>query len=106
MFSGTIRENLKWGNENASDDQIIEACKAAQAHDFIMSFPDGYDTMLEQGGVNVSGGQKQRLCIARALLKVQKSSFLMIVAQLILQPTVKFVKHLEAQIHFQRYQRI
>ncbi len=72
LFSGTIRENLKWGNENASDDQIIEACKAAQAHDFIMSFPDGYDTMLEQGGVNVSGGQKQRLCIARALLKSPK----------------------------------
>ena len=72
LFSGTIKENLKWGNENASDDEIIEACKAAQAHDFIMSFPNGYDTVLGQGGVNVSGGQKQRLCIARALLKKPK----------------------------------
>jgi len=72
LFSGTIKENLKWGNENATDDEIIEACKAAQAHDFIMSFPDGYDTVLGQGGVNVSGGQKQRLCIARALLKKPK----------------------------------
>ncbi len=72
LFSGTIKENLKWGNENATDEQIIEASKAAQAHDFIMSFSDGYDTMLEQGGVNVSGGQKQRLCIARALLKNPK----------------------------------
>jgi len=72
LFSGTIKENLKWGNENASDEEIIEACKAAQAHDFIMSFPDAYNTMLGQGGVNVSGGQKQRLCIARALLKKPK----------------------------------
>jgi ATP-binding cassette subfamily B protein len=72
LFSGTIKENLKWGNENASDEEIIEACKAAQAHDFIMSFPNGYDTVLGQGGVNVSGGQKQRLCIARALLKKPK----------------------------------
>ena len=62
----------KWGNENADDDEIIDACKSAQAHDFIMSFPDGYDTDLGQGGVNVSGGQKQRLCIARALLKKPK----------------------------------
>jgi ATP-binding cassette, subfamily B, multidrug efflux pump len=72
LFSGTIKENLKWGNENATDEQIVEACKAAQAHDFIMSFPDGYETDLGQGGVNVSGGQKQRLCIARALLKNPK----------------------------------
>lgn len=72
LFSGTIKENLKWGNENASDDEIIDACKSAQAHDFIMSFPEGYDTDLGQGGVNVSGGQKQRLCIARALLKKPK----------------------------------
>ena len=72
LFSGTIRDNLRWGNENATDQQIIAACKAAQAHDFIMSFPDGYDTDLGQGGVNVSGGQKQRLCIARALLKAPK----------------------------------
>ena len=69
LFSGTIRENLKWGDPDATDEEIFEACKAAQAHDFIMSFPDGYDTDLGQGGVNVSGGQKQRLCIARALLK-------------------------------------
>ena len=68
LFSGSIRENLKWGNPNATDEQIIEACKVASAHDFITSFPEGYDTDLGQGGVNVSGGQKQRLCIARALL--------------------------------------
>ena len=72
LFSGTIKENLKWGNENATDEEIIAACKAAQAHDFIMSFPDGYDTELTQGGTNVSGGQKQRLCIARAMLKNPK----------------------------------
>lgn len=72
LFSGTIKENLKWGDEDASDEEIIEACKAAQAHDFIMSFPNAYNTMLGQGGVNVSGGQKQRLCIARALLKKPK----------------------------------
>ncbi|NLY70182.1 MAG: ABC transporter ATP-binding protein [Clostridiales bacterium] len=72
LFSGTIKENLKWGNQDATDEEIIEACKAAQAHDFIMSFPDGYDTYLGQGGVNLSGGQKQRLCIARALLKNPK----------------------------------
>ena len=72
LFSGTIRENLKWGNANATDGELEEACRAASAHDFIMSFPDGYDTDLGQGGVNVSGGQKQRLCIARALLKHPK----------------------------------
>jgi len=69
LFSGTIKENLLWGNQNATDAEIIEAAKAASAHDFIMSFPNQYDTWMEQGGVNVSGGQKQRLCIARALLK-------------------------------------
>lgn len=72
LFSGTIEENLKWGNENASMEEIEAACRAACAHDFIMSFPDGYKTDLGQGGVNVSGGQKQRLCIARALLKSPK----------------------------------
>jgi ATP-binding cassette, subfamily B, multidrug efflux pump len=72
LFSGTIRDNLKWGNEKATEAEIMDACKAAQAHDFIMSFPEGYDTELGQGGVNVSGGQKQRLCIARALLKKPK----------------------------------
>jgi len=72
LFSGTIRDNLKWGDENASDEEIIEACKAACAHDFITGFPEGYDTNLGQGGVNVSGGQKQRLCIAKALLKKPK----------------------------------
>ena len=72
LFSGTIRENLLWGNPEATDEEMIEACKAAQAHEFVMSFPDGYATNLGQGGVNVSGGQKQRLCIARALLKDPK----------------------------------
>ncbi len=72
LFSGTIIENLKWGNENATDEEVIAAAKAACAHDFITSFPDGYNTELGQGGVNVSGGQKQRLCIARALLKNPK----------------------------------
>jgi ATP-binding cassette subfamily B protein len=72
LFSGTIRDNLRWGDENATDEEMIEACKAACAHDFVMNFPDGYDTDLGQGGVNVSGGQKQRLCIARALLKKPK----------------------------------
>lgn len=72
LFSGTIKENLKWGNENATDEQIEQACKAADAHSFITSFANGYDTELGQGGVNVSGGQKQRLCIARALLKSPK----------------------------------
>ena len=72
LFSGTIRDNLRWGDPNASDAEIEEACRLACAHDFIMSFPKGYDTDLGQGGVNVSGGQKQRLCIARALLKKPK----------------------------------
>lgn len=72
LFSGTIEENLRWGNENATQEEIENACKIAQAHDFIMSFPDGYQTVLGQGGVNLSGGQKQRLCIARALLKSPK----------------------------------
>ncbi|MCH5190730.1 MAG: ABC transporter ATP-binding protein [Oscillospiraceae bacterium] len=72
LFSGTIKENLRWGNENATDEELIQACKSAQAHDFVSSFPDGYDTYIEQGGTNVSGGQKQRLCIARALLKKPK----------------------------------
>ena len=72
LFSGTIKENLRWGDFNATDEQIVEACKAACADGFINDFPDGYDTDLGQGGVNVSGGQKQRLCIARALLKKPK----------------------------------
>lgn len=72
LFSGTIRQNLLWGNKDATQEEIEHAAKAAQAHDFIMSFPDGYETELGQGGVNVSGGQKQRLCIARALLKHPK----------------------------------
>ena len=69
LFSGTIKENLRWGDPDATDEEMIAACKLAQADDFIRSFPDGYDTYIEQGGTNVSGGQKQRLCIARALLK-------------------------------------
>ena len=72
LFSGTIKENLRWGDENATDEEMIHACKVACAHDFIMDFEDGYDTHIDQGGTNVSGGQKQRLCIARALLKKPK----------------------------------
>ncbi len=72
LFSGTIKENLRWGNANATDEEIVEACRLAQAEDFVSTFPDGYDTYIEQGGTNVSGGQKQRLCIARALLKKPK----------------------------------
>ena len=72
LFSGTIKENLRWGNENATDEQIVQACKLACADEFVKSLPDGYDTHIEQGGTNVSGGQKQRLCIARALLKNPK----------------------------------
>ncbi len=72
LFSGTIKDNLRWGNKNAADEEMIEACKLAQADEFIVRFPDGYDTYIEQGGANVSGGQKQRLCIARALLKKPK----------------------------------
>ena len=72
LFSGSIKENLRWGNANATDEELIHACKLACAHDFVTSFPDGYDTHIEQGGTNVSGGQKQRLCIARALLKKPK----------------------------------
>lgn len=72
LFSGTIKENLRWGNPEATDEELIHACKLACAHDFIAQFPQGYDTYIEQGGTNVSGGQKQRLCIARALLKKPK----------------------------------
>ena len=72
LFSGTIKENMRWGDKNATDEEIIEACTLAQAHEFIDKFPDKYDTYIEQGGSNVSGGQKQRLCIARALLKKPK----------------------------------
>ena len=72
LFSGTIKENLRWGNKDATDAELEEACRLAQADDFIQQFPDKYDTFIEQGGTNVSGGQKQRLCIARALLKKPK----------------------------------
>ena len=72
LFSGTIKENLRWGNKNATDEEIEKACKIAQADEFIQKFPDKYDTMIERGGTNVSGGQRQRLCIARALLKKPK----------------------------------
>jgi ATP-binding cassette subfamily B multidrug efflux pump len=72
LFSGTIKQNLRWGNEHATDEEIVNACKTAQADDFIRTFPDGYDAYIEQGGSNVSGGQKQRLCIARTLLKKPK----------------------------------
>lgn len=72
LFTGTIKDNIRWGNANATDEEIINACKAAQAHNFIMEQPDGYDTVLAQGGLNLSGGQKQRLCIARAIIKQPK----------------------------------
>ena len=72
LFSGTIKDNLRWGNPNATDEEMLEACRLAQADEFIQQFPDKYDTWIEQGGSNVSGGQKQRLCIARALLKKPK----------------------------------
>ena len=72
LFSGTISENLRWGNENATDEEIKHACELAQADEFVSAMPDGYNTYIEQGGTNVSGGQKQRLCIARALLKNPK----------------------------------
>ncbi len=72
LFSGTIKENLKWGNKDATDEEIVRVCKLAQAHEFIMSFPEGYNTILDQGGTNLSGGQRQRICIARALLKNPK----------------------------------
>ncbi len=73
LFSGTIKDNLKWGNADATDEQIKEACKIAQADAFVEQFPQQYDSWIEQGGVNVSGGQRQRLCIARALLKKSKN---------------------------------
>ena len=72
LFSGTIKENLRWGNPKATDEEIIRACKLACADEFIENFPDKYDTYIEEGGTNVSGGQKQRLCIARAILKKPK----------------------------------
>lgn len=72
LFSGTIKENLRWGNLDATDEELVHACRLAQADDFISTFPDGYDTYIEQGGTNVSGGQKQRLCIARAILRKPK----------------------------------
>ena len=76
LFSGTIKDNLRWGDKNATDEEMIHACKLACADEFITQFPDGYDTYIEQGGTNVSGGQKQRLCIARALLKKPKTLIL------------------------------
>ena len=72
LFSGTIKDNIRWGKEDATDEEIVAACKLAQADEFISQMPDGYDTYIEQGGTNVSGGQRQRLCIARALIASPK----------------------------------
>ena len=72
LFSGTIKENIRWGKKDATDEEIEQACKSAQAHDFVLAQPKGYDTYLAQGGLNLSGGQKQRLCIARAIIKQPK----------------------------------
>ena len=72
LFSGTIKENIRWGKKDATDEEIVAACQAAQAHDFVLAQPKGYDTDLSQGGLNLSGGQKQRLCIARAMIKHPK----------------------------------
>lgn len=94
LFSGTILDNLRWGNENATEEECVNACKLACADAFIESFPDKYNTKIEQGGTNVSGGQKQRLCIARALLKIRKFLFLMIrQVQLIPQQTQVSARH-------------
>ncbi len=93
LFSGTIRDNLRWGDENATDEQMIHACKLAQADDFIRNFPDQYDTYIEQGGSNVSGGQKQRLCIARALLKKPKILILDDSTSAVDTKTDKLIRH-------------
>lgn len=93
LFSGTIKENLRWGNENATDEELINACKLAQADSFISTFPKGYDTYIEQGGTNVSGGQKQRLCIARALLKKPKILILDDSTSAVDTKTDAFIRH-------------
>lgn len=93
LFSGTIKENLRWGNENATDDEIKEVCRLSQADEFIEAFPDKYDTYIEQGGTNVSGGQKQRLCIARALLKNPKILILDDSTSAVDTKTDAFIRH-------------
>ncbi len=93
LFSGTIKENLRWGNKEATDEEMIEACKISQADEFIQGFPDGYDTYIEQGGANVSGGQKQRLCIARALLKKPKILILDDSTSAVNTKTYAFIRH-------------
>ena len=104
LFSGTIKENLRWGNEHASDEELKHACELACADEFISAMPDGYDTYIEQGGTNVSGGQKQRLCIARALLKHPKVLILDDSTSAVDTHTDAMIQQGDARIHPRNHQ--